>query len=85
MKKIRIWDSQLLTNGFVLASQFKQNIETLFGEFNLMSIKEMPPSMIPSDTLYEIVLGYVTMYNTLLDHELLNTGNRKVPNISNLQ
>lgn len=77
MKKLRTWDSKALADGYVVSAQFKQHIKEIYGKLNTTSISELPPSLIPSEILYELVCGFGIMYNNLVNQDLLNTGNKK--------
>jgi hypothetical protein len=76
-KPFRIWDSKQLSDTFVIAKQLKQQIEMLYLNLDTNSLKELPHSMIPSENLYEIVLGYTQLFDAVLDNDLLKSGNKK--------
>jgi hypothetical protein len=75
--KVRVWDSKLLNDTFVTTTQIKAHIETLIQQVMTNPLAELPHSMVPTQTLYEIVLCNDLMYNLLLDKELIETGNKK--------
>lgn len=76
-KKLRTWDSKLLSDVFVLLEQMQFGIEQISRNVSAVSLSDLPNSMIPTQTLYEISLCYELMYNKLLEHDLLSTGNIK--------
>lgn len=76
-KKIRVWDSKLLSSTFVILEQMQAGIAQIVRNTNATSLNDLPNSMIPTITLYEISLCYELMYNKLLEYDLLNTGNIK--------
>lgn len=76
-KKLRIWDSKALSDVFVNLQQIQNGIEEITAKVGAQSLADLPNSMIPTENLYEITLCYELLYNKLLEHDLLNTGNKK--------
>jgi hypothetical protein len=64
----------------VIVEQLKAQLEHLYLNLDAPSLKELPHSMIPSETLYEIVAGYHTLFNAVLDNDLLKSGNKRQNN-----
>jgi hypothetical protein len=77
MKKIRIWDTKLLTDVFAIAAQMQLQLEDIVKQTGVTNLKSLPNSMVPTETLYHLVISYEILYNRLLDADLLNTGNAK--------
>jgi hypothetical protein len=75
--KLRIWDSKLLNEAYLIATQMRIQIEILMQQSMQNGVVQLPHSMVPSDTLYELVLCNEMMYNLLIDKELIDTGNKK--------
>ena len=75
MNKLRVWDNELLTDTYSVTSQIQHRIELILNQIN--NQVEIPHSMVPTKTLYEIVLGFDLMYNLLLDKELISLGHKK--------
>ena len=77
MQKLRVWDSKVLSDVFVLLQQMQTGIEQLVEKTGAQSLADLPNSMIPTEKLYEITLCYELMYSKLLEYDLLATGNTK--------
>lgn len=77
MKKLRVWDSDLLTSTYEKTSQIQANIEQLIDAIESHNVGDLPNSLVPTDTLYEVVLSFDLMFNLLLDKQLIETGNKK--------
>jgi hypothetical protein len=76
-KPFRVWSSKLLTDVYAVSEQFRTQIEALYTNLDAVSLKDMPHSMVPTDTLYELVSGLGILYEAALGSDLLNTGNKK--------
>ena len=77
MKKPRIWDSKLLADTHSVSLQIQTHIENMEQQLANINIEEFPHSMVPTQTLYNLVICYNLAYNLLLDNELLKSGNNK--------
>lgn len=77
MEKLRVWDSKVLSDVFVLLQQIQAGIAQLVEKTGAQSLADLPNSMIPTEKLYEITLCYELMYSRLLEYDLLATGNTK--------
>lgn len=77
MKKLRVWDSDLLTSTYEKTSQIQASIEQLIDAIESHNVGDLPNSLVPTDTLYEVVLSFDLMFNLLLDKQLIETGNKK--------
>lgn len=78
--KIKPWNSKTLHDALVLSSQIQQKIEDICDEHGVESIDQLPDSLIPTDKLYLLALCFSAVYETLLNHELVKTGNPKPTN-----
>lgn len=76
-RKLRVWDNKVLSDVYVLLGQMQSAIEQITKNTAVQSLADLPNSMIPTQTLYEISLCYELMYSKLLEHDLLDTGNIK--------
>lgn len=74
--KFKIWDSIAINDALKTVIQLKDKIETISHE-NKTEVEYMPPSIIPTVELYNIVACYEAMYRVLLDKSLVMTGNLK--------
>jgi hypothetical protein len=72
-RKFRFWDNRLLFQNLERVLQFKDQIENVAITNNL-SIEELPQSIVPTPTFYEMLLCYEAMYDKLLEEELITHG-----------
>jgi hypothetical protein len=78
MKKLNIWDSSFLAANYNIASQAVAKITKVCE--GGVDVNTLPPSMFPTESLYNICAGFTAMYETLLDQQLLKAGNKKQAN-----
>jgi hypothetical protein len=76
-KKLRIWDSKFLADTYSIVAQMQAQLDSILENSDVQHFSDLPDSMIPSQTLYEISLCFELMYLKLLEYDLLNTGNKK--------
>lgn len=72
----KILDSAYLTRAYTTSQQMKSKIAEIILA-NESSLEELPHSMVPSELLFNIVVAYIDVYNKLLEHDLVSTGNHK--------
>jgi hypothetical protein len=72
-RKFRFWDNRLLFQNLERVLQFKDEIENVAITNNL-SVEELPQSIVPTATFYEMLVCYEAMYDKLLDEELITHG-----------
>lgn len=77
MQKIKVWNSKTLADNYVILEQMQAAIEQIAKQVSANSLADLPNSMIPTETLFEICICYELMYTKLLEHDLLTTGNIK--------
>lgn len=77
MKKLRSWDSELLSHAYIASLQIQLQINQVLEQLTKEDITELPSSMVPTKLLYEIVASNDLMYNMLLDSDLIKSGNSK--------
>lgn len=77
MKDFKIWDSAVLAQVLSLANQIQANISEIAVKTGTHALSNLPPSTLPTQTLYELCLCYEAMYNKLMEYDLLTTGNIK--------
>lgn len=75
--KLRAYDSKLLADNYALASQFEYKLEQLVKSNELQSVAQLPDSVIPSATLYSLIICYNVMYNLLCADHLIKDGHTK--------
>jgi hypothetical protein len=75
LPKFRIWDSTLLTRYLNLSVQIKEQIEAHASASANNNVYDLPPSLVPTKELYDLLSCYEAMYKKLLDHDLVTTGN----------
>jgi len=83
MRKFRIWDSAKLAKNLKIAIQIRAKIQEIAIE-SKVPINEVPQSLVPTSTLYDLTVCYEALYNKLLDLDLVETGDFKQPNKNNL-
>lgn len=76
MHKFRVWDSEALNKNLKTAIQIKAKIHEIALQ-NGLDIVNVPQSLVPTSTLYDLIVCYEAMYNKLLDYDLIKTGNHK--------
>lgn len=73
--KLRTYNNEVLGNTYVLTSQIEAHIDALVeANPNLEKISDLPDSLVPTNTLYSIVLCYNLMYNILVASHLKEDG-----------
>lgn len=77
MKKLRVWNSAVLTSVLNTSTQIQAGVGNLAINTGVQSLSDLPPSLIPTETLYELCLCYDMLYAKALEHDLLSTGNIK--------
>lgn len=71
-RKFRVWDNNLLFEVYQQTSQITSTIES---KCNPETSPDMlPPSMVPTDILYNIASCFDAMYIKLLEEQLLTAG-----------
>jgi len=71
-RKFRVWDNRLLYETLQKVIQVTNTVETKCGD--KLSPGDLPQSIVPTDTLYEICLCYQSLYEKLETEELLQSG-----------
>lgn len=72
--KFNIWDSITLQDTVKHAIQIRGKIAQICTQHNVVP-SQLPPSMVPTDYLFDIVIAFEALYNKLLEHNLAKTGN----------
>lgn len=83
MSKPLIWQDSLVNAALKHAIQIKENIEHLAVESQTQPY-DMPPSLVPSDLLYNLAICFQAMYTDVLERDLAATGNPRT-NYTNIQ
>lgn len=78
MSKPRIWDDALINAALRHCLQIKENIEHLVDTTQTQP-HELPPSLVPTDVLYNLTNCYQMIYSILLKRDLTETGNTNIP------
>ena len=71
--KFRAYDSKLLTDTFNDLSAMQTKIESLAKDSEA-DISALPPSVIPSELLYRVIITYSVMYDALLKTHITKAG-----------
>ena len=74
MTKIRAYESTVLADNYNILSQMLEKLNSALEDSDLTNLKNMPPSVLPTETIYNIAVCYSVMYDALVQHELLNIG-----------
>lgn len=69
-QKLRVYDSKFLGDTYAIAAQMQAKIEKLLQNPDL-SLDRLPPSQIPTSTLYEILICFEVMFNMMYNEHLL--------------
>lgn len=76
MSKFRTWDSKILAEAVKVTVQIRAKIEELCISTRTTP-EDLPSSLIPTEDLYKIVCAYEAAYESLLEYDLVKTGNLK--------
>ena len=80
MNKLNVWDSSFLAENYNVASQAVTRLIAVAESLEeSVELSALPPSMFPTETLYNICVGYMAMHDALSEHKLLSSGNGKKP------
>jgi hypothetical protein len=79
MSKFRTWDSEILLDAVKVSLQIRTKIEELCIKTHSMP-DSLPNSLIPTENLYTLVCAYEAAYNSLIENDLLKSGNPKTQN-----
>ena len=74
MTKIRAYESAVLADNYNILSQMLEKLNAAIEDSDLSKLKNTPPSVVPTETIYNIAVCYSVMYDALVQHELLNLG-----------
>jgi hypothetical protein len=75
-EKLRVLESSFLGTNYTSAEQILATISQTI-EVAQIPLNGLPHSVVPTELLYHIALGYTLMYNKLMDTELLSDGQHK--------
>jgi hypothetical protein len=82
--KLKIWDTRLISDTYTITAQMQAQIDAIVEQTGVSNLESLPHSMIPTASLYEILICYAMLYNRVLDADLLNTGNAKQTQLKEL-
>lgn len=78
MNKFKVYDSKLLADIYNILSQIQTHIADIINSTEeIKGPEDVPPSMVPTDVLFNISTCYLAMYDKLLDNDLVKNGNFK--------
>ena len=75
-RKFRMWDSICIGTSYEDIMQIMASIEQLADEHKA-DPSQLPASIVPTDLLYNMAVGYEDMYNRLLELDLIDAGYTK--------
>lgn len=76
-KTLRAYDSKVLADHYVILAQMLEKILVAMKEAEIEDLNQLPASVIPTETLYNIAVCYQVMYNELEKSSLLSNGHAK--------
>lgn len=76
MSKFKTWDSEILLDAVKISIQIRTKIEELCVKTHSMP-DDLPNSLIPTHDLYSLVCAYEAAYNSLVEKDLVSSGNLK--------
>jgi hypothetical protein len=76
MSKFKTWDSEILLDAVKVSLQIRTKIEEMCIRTHSMP-DALPDSLIPTENLYTIVCAYEAAYNSLIENDLVKSGNPK--------
>lgn len=56
--------------------QMKSMIETMYVNMNMPSMADLPPSMVPTEMLYETLVGFTVLFDKCLANDLIKSGSK---------
>lgn len=77
MSNLNTRDNKVLADSYVLAQQIRTRIESLLTDE--VTIELLPDSLVPTGTLYNLLMCHEIMYEELVNRELVSIG-QHVPN-----
>jgi len=72
-RKLRIWDQVTVMQAVEHCTQFVTLIEAQATDSDV-DITELPRSMVPTETIYDVASCLIAMYEKLLEEDLINSG-----------
>ena len=78
-KKIATYNSEVISKHYIELLQIKHHIDETV-QNSKISYADLPASIIPTETLYMVAVCYDLMYNSLLNYQLIKSGNMKQTN-----
>jgi hypothetical protein len=77
-RKLRVWDSKALTQILQVVTQFQEKIYGVISNMEKgTDVSALPPSLVPTDMLFDIAECYIAMYEILETEHLIKSGNAK--------
>lgn len=73
-KALQLWENVAVNDAVKQCIQIRENIEHIAVENNI-HVKDIPPSLIPTAILYNIVSCYEILYTLGMEQQLIKTGN----------
>jgi hypothetical protein len=76
-RKLRIWDIKAITTILASITQMQEKIETVLESMTdkETTLDQLPPSLVPTELLYDIAICYSAMYELLEKEQLIKSGN----------
>ena len=77
MTKLRPRDLSDLSQSYVLSAQIIDKLTKTVDENQLQDIRDLPPSVFPSEQLFALAYSYAILYERMENQELTASGNIK--------
>lgn len=74
---VKPWNSKTLNEAATLCTQIQERIESVCSESDVDDLDLLPDSLVPTSKLYLIALCFTSVYEILLNDQLIKTGNPK--------
>ncbi len=74
-KKFRAIDSKALADTYSILGQMLTKLAEVTTEG--VSLEDLPPSLVPTTTLYNIMICYSVLYDAAIEHELMQITHTK--------
>lgn len=81
MEKFKVWDTRAFTELYGLVEQIESTIVKLVEEGLVNNLSQLPPSLVPTASLYQLCIAYKLLYDELLEKNLLEVGSKQVTNL----
>jgi len=79
-KKIRAYDNKVIADHYAILAQMLEQIQETMKASKTEDLTNLPDSLVPTSTLFNIAVCYSVMYDALVEHSLVSNGHAKPTN-----